>query len=148
MKNIKGYVIAELIKKLFVFDKRRRDTKLIVEQLGFTKRKMTIDEDSESVKSESPDKESLTLIGQQVFVRLAEFLFEQKLTLMTIIHNKIFDKVIDGKEYQLVKYRHFYQLLENHGFTITNKEQKAVENVITPFLDKTMEVSWVLTLLK
>lgn len=150
--KIKGEVITKSIKSFFSTQRLRRDTKLQIGKLGFSK-DYTIKSNTKSVISEENEEEegeskiNKVSIGQQVFIRLAEFLFYQKITLMPIIHSRIYDKVLDAKEYQLIKYRHFYQQLKDFGFSLSPVEKKSIEHVITPFLPGTMEVNSVLNLL-
>jgi hypothetical protein len=61
--------------------------------------------------------------GQKLFMKLADFLFENHKTLSDIIYPRVFYKVIDGKEYQLIKLEHLYECLENIGFCISDQDQ-------------------------
>ena len=51
---------------------------------------------SETNQSEKNNKRKETLF------RIADELFSKNQTLMDVVHQKIYDKVIDGKEYQVI----------------------------------------------
>lgn len=71
-------------------------------------------------------KENLALIDPKImnnfFLKLAEFLYNKDLTLYEVIHIKIFDKMYNGKEYELIYSNSFFRLFEERGLTITEEE--------------------------
>ena len=75
------------------------------------------------------------------FKDLANFLNEKNLTILNIINTKVYDKVLNAKEYQLIKYKHFYNLLAQHGFPVSGNQIQGFESIITPFLSGTMEIN-------
>lgn len=149
LSKIKGDIINDSIVYLFSSQQIKRDTKFNIGTLGISQTYTDKHDESESnhTISKEDNYENMVKIGQQVFVRLAEFLYSQKTTLMPLLHSKIYDKILDGKEYQLIKYRHFYQQLKTSGFSLSIPEKKAIEHVITPFLPKTMELKSLMNLL-
>ena len=71
-------------------------------------------------------KENIGMIDPQVinsfFLKLAEFLFNKDLTLYEVIYIKIFDKMFNGKEYELIYSNSFFRLFSERGLTITEEE--------------------------
>ena len=68
---------------------------------------------------------------REVFcMKLADFLFSTQKTIQMIIQPKIFDKVIDGKEYRLIKNRHFIRLLKRAGFGLSYNDEMWCRNLI------------------
>lgn len=119
--KIKGEVINDSIELLFSTKKLSRDTKLVVGKLGNSDENLL--EQTEIQDDDlSLSKEDKVKIGQELFVKLAEFLYNEKTTLVPVIHTKIYDKILDGREYQLIKYKHFYQQLKHMGFSISRRE--------------------------
>ena len=53
-------------------------------------------------------------------------------TISEIISSKIFDQVIDGKEYQLIRRGDLIKSFENEGILITNQEINCIKDVIQP----------------
>lgn len=80
-------------------------------------------------------------IAQEFFIRLAHFLFKKKLTLYQVIHSKIFDKMINGNEVELISVDHFWRLLQKVGFKVITSEKNAVNTMIkNPVLHEIIEV--------
>jgi hypothetical protein len=69
-------------------------------------------------------------LNRSFFVRLAEFMFNNDLTLYQIIHTKIYDKMFNGREYELINSKSFFKLLAERGFTIDDREKKAVSTLL------------------
>lgn len=65
-------------------------------------------------------------IAQEFFIRFSSFLFKKKLTLSKVIHHKIFDKVINGVEMELINVDHFWRLIHKAGFRTVASERNAV----------------------
>ena len=85
------------------------------------------------MKNTSEEKEETNdeaKIAQEFFLRLANFLFKRKQTLYQIIHSKIFDKMINGVEIELINVKHFWRLLHKAGFTTIKSEREAVTAVV------------------
>lgn len=80
----------------------------------------------DSVASNSKDmsKEEILEKGQKLFMRLADFLFDKHLTLNDVIYPKIYYKVIDGFEYQLISIGNLFCCLDNIRFSITDAEKQ------------------------
>jgi hypothetical protein len=72
------------------------------------------------------DGDNLSIVSQKFFVKLGNFLFKGKLTLHQIIRTKIFDKMINGVEMELINTRHFWRLLHKSGFTTIKNERESV----------------------
>ena len=52
--------------------------------------------------------------------------------MIEIVSNKIFDHVIDGTEYQLIKRGDFIQSLDNHSILLTRQDILLLRDVIKP----------------
>ena len=78
--------------------------------------------------------------GQKVFIQFADFLFEKQLSLLDLIHHKIFSKVIDGQEHQLIKIRHLYSILENSGFHTSYYDKLSFEKLVKPILRDVFDI--------
>ena len=80
----------------------------------------------EFTSTQKDAKENIGMIDPQVinsfFLKLAEFLFNKDLTLYEVIHTKIFDKMFNGKEYELIYSNSFFRLFSERGLTITEEE--------------------------
>lgn len=87
-----------------------------------------------------PSPDQIVEKGQRLFLKLADFLFDNDSTLYKIIHPVIFDKVIDGKEHQLVKLDHFYEILEDHGFTLASQDKFCIEHLVKPVFRDIVDV--------
>lgn len=69
-------------------------------------------------------------IAQDFFIRFANYLFKKKKTLYGIIHTKIFDKMLNGVEVELINVDHFWRLIEKSGFRTVKKERSVVTNLV------------------
>lgn len=141
MTKIDPLYVLHFIDKVFNIESKRRDTKLKVGQLGlpsqiFTSKKSHVEEVVEEL-----DREKKLEIGDKFFANLAKTLNERDTSILGLIHTKIYDKVLNAREYQLMKYKHFYRMLEMNGIQVTPLEKIAIEFMIPPFLDKTMELT-------
>jgi len=98
-------------------------------------------------KEEKPDKEFLDKVGNGFFQRLADFLNEKKTTILNLVTSKVYDKVLNAREYQLLKYKHLFQILVNNHFPVSEDERKVVRWIIPQFFDNTMELNALLSTL-
>ena len=78
--------------------------------------------------------------GQRLFLMLADFLYDNNSTLYKLIHTKIFSKVIDGVEYQLIKLERLYDVLEESGFQLSYQDKICVENFVKPIIRDNVDV--------
>jgi predicted nucleotidyltransferase len=65
-------------------------------------------------------------LNHQFFVKLAEFMFNNDKTLYQMIHSKIYDKMFNGKEYELINTVSFFKIIKQQGFEFTDDEKRAV----------------------
>ena len=79
------------------------------------------------IANTSMTKEEVLEKGQQLFIKLADYMFENKLSLCEIIFDKVFFKVIDGFEYMLIRLNDFYSCLQHNKFNITPNEKTVLE---------------------
>lgn len=83
------------------------------------------------------------------FMKLAEFMFNHDLTLYEIIHSKIYDKMFNGREYELINSRSFFRILSEKGLKISEDEKKAVNNLLkSHFLLDVIEVDKIAKILE
>lgn len=54
---------------------------------------------------------------------------KNKLTLYSIIHSKIFDKIINGVEVEMISIDHFWRLIEKIGFKTLKKESNSFSKI-------------------
>lgn len=95
------------------------------------------------------DKNSKQKIGDKFFQSLADYIKENNTSILDLIQDKVFDKVLNAREYQLIKYKHLYKILTGFGLTITGDTKQGIEYLIPPFLEQTLEIhSLVSTLAK
>ena len=78
---------------------------------------------------------------QKFCTKLADFLFTRKATIRAIMRSKIFDRVIDGAEYQLIKYRHFIRLIKRAGFSLSYNDEMAIKNIFNPVLKGCIDIA-------
>jgi hypothetical protein len=141
MTKIDSIYILHFIDKVFNVESKRRDTKLKVGQLGLPSQIYTSKKSHVEEVVEEMDREKKLEIGDKFFDKIAEILNERKTSILGFIHTKIYDKVLNAREYQLMKYKHFYQMLEMNGVQVTPQEKIAIEFIVPPFLDKAMELT-------
>lgn len=80
------------------------------------------------------DYKNISETAKSLFIRLADFIYENQTSLFKLIHQIIFSKMIDGIEYQLVKKEYLYQTLEHAGFELNQTDREAFEHLISPIL--------------
>ena len=85
-------------------------------------------------KEKMPSFEEIAERGQKLFIRLADFIYEKKTSLFQLIHELVYNKVIDGREHQLIKQEHFYQIMENSGFILSYIDRVCIESLLKPIL--------------
>ena len=107
--KIKGKVVKDSIELLFLTKKFKWDTKLVVGKLGFSEENLRNQSGFHNNEEGSLSKAKKVKIGQERFVKLAECCCSEKTTLIPLLHTKIYDKILEGKEYQLIEYKYFYQ---------------------------------------
>lgn len=151
MKKIKPSAINHMTSKIFVNEDHSKDnTILMVGKLGVSK-SFAEDEISPRHKEviDEIDHDTKVKIGEEFFQNLADFLNKNNQTILSIVNPKVYDKVLNAKEYQLLKYKHLFKLLTENGFTVTSHQRQSVYAILTPFLDESLELnSLLLTLTK
>lgn len=115
----------EVIKYLEAQLKRYQDEKSAEQDKVMEKQNQL--KNKEFYKEEITNEQQL---AQEFFIRLANFLFKKKLTLYQVIHHKIFDKMINGVEVELIHVEHFWRMLHKQGFKTITSERTAVNNLV------------------
>ena len=69
-------------------------------------------------------------MNKEFFVKLADFMFNNDLTLYQIIHKKIYDKMFNGREYELISSKVFFDILSDRGIKCSEREKKAIGNLL------------------
>lgn len=69
------------------------------------------------------------LIVREFFVRFANFLAKKNMTLYGVLHHKIYDKMFNGVEIELITAKHFWRLLHKVAFRTLKREREAVTNM-------------------
>lgn len=78
---------------------------------------------------------------EQFCVKLADFLFSTKTTIQIIMQPKIFDKVIDGTEFRLIKHRHFIRLIKRAGLSLSYNDEMCIKNLIQSVFNGCIDLS-------
>lgn len=147
LTKIKPSVIQQMTKTIFQAEVKKRDTVLKIGRLDVKSKKYSEPIVNEPIVQELEiDRDTIVKAGEDFFVKLAKFLNDSETTILSVVHTKVYDKVLNAKEYQLLKYKHLYQQLNVYGFEVSPLQQKAIELMITPFLDKTMELTILMSL--
>ena len=122
MTKITPEAIESLISKLTSRHKKFENLKAIPKRLNSLKNTIKF-ESHELLKqaSDSPPEVNAEKL-QKLLLRFSDFLFESNLTLNDIIYPKVWYKVIDGFEYQLINIDHFKECLENAHFPLSDSE--------------------------
>lgn len=75
-----------------------------------------------------PEKDN-QIIAREFFVRFASFLVKKNLTLYGVVHHKIYDKVFNGVELELIRAEYFWRFLHKVGFNTIAKERDVVTSL-------------------
>jgi hypothetical protein len=76
------------------------------------------------------EPQEIDKLKKEVLFKIADSLFSMNITLMDVLHNKIYDKVIDGKEYQLIKRTCLINQLNRIGVPLNLREQMMFKDLI------------------
>lgn len=87
-----------------------------------------------------PTQEEILQRGQDLFLKLSDCLYESNKTLNDILYPKIFYKVIDGFEYQLIKIDALIECLENVGFMLSDLDKTSIPYFCTMAFKDTVKV--------
>lgn len=79
---------------------------------------------------EEMTKEEQNELAGNFMLKFAEFLFATNNTVQTIMQPKIFDKVIDGAEHRLIKYKHFIRLIKRAGLGLTYNDEQCIKTMV------------------
>jgi len=94
------------------------------------------------------DNKDEQVVAEEFFKRFSSFLFKKKMTLYKVIHHKIFDKMINGVEMELITIDHFWRLLHKVGFKTVATERTAVNCLIkNKVLHEIFDVSSIMKIL-
>lgn len=113
--------------KNFVNSIKSKSNKHLVPKKKFDE----FEEDSASMSTDSAKGQPNFLsLNKQFFVRFADFMFNNDLTLYQIIHKKIYDKMFNGREYELISAKSFFRILDDRGFHTAPNEREAIGNLL------------------
>ena len=93
------------------------------------------------VPFEEMSKEQQIERRQQFLMSLADFLFATKKTIQLIMHQKIFDKVIDGVEYRFIKFRHFIRLIKRIGMSLSYNDEMCIKTLVPSLLKGWIDIT-------
>lgn len=96
--------------------------------------KNTLSSNSKNTSEVSP-KEQLANITQQSLLKIADAFYTKSLTLHDIIHEEILDRIIDGKEHQLVKRNKLMESFEKLGIKFSIPEYITLKELFTPVFE-------------
>lgn len=77
---------------------------------------------------------------QKLLFKIADLLFAKNQTLMDLLHMKIHDKVIDGKEYQLIKRNSLINCFSKIGVSFNHHDQMHFKDLIRPIMQDFVDV--------
>ena len=140
-KVINDYLLPILSPNLFketLKDQIKLESKHFEDKNGFAFHKIT--NEVEEVEENNKKKE--------LVFKIADTLFLNKSSLMDIIHKNINDKVIDGKEYQLIRRTHFVDRMINIGINLNLEEQIALSEILPLTLNDYWDINGIKILLE
>jgi hypothetical protein len=91
-------------------------------------------------KINSDDEEEVERIKKEILFKIADNLFSKNQTLMDIFHKNVFDKVIDGKEYQLIRRASLINTFKNLGIPFSIDEQMYFKDLVRPIIQDFVDV--------
>lgn len=56
------------------------------------------------------------------------------------MYNKVYDKIVDGAEYQLIKCRHFIRNLKKAGFSLSYNEEACIKDLFNHIVKETIDI--------
>ena len=123
--------------KTEIIDINQRDPFIRINIVPSDKANGNIEEQQSYQKPESllkPKKVNIDKSSEikDFIIRLCEQIYKSKKTISEIIDGKVFDQVIDGKEYQLIKRKDLIQSLENQRITLTTQDLNLIKDIIRP----------------
>ena len=74
------------------------------------------------------------------WLKLAEFLYTIGSTIQIVFLPKIFDKVVDGFEYRLIKYKHFIQIIKRKGLCLSYNDEQCIKDLIQEVFPNTINI--------
>lgn len=99
-------------------------------------------------KTDSSDPESKMNAQQKLLFKIADHLFSRNQTLMGLLQMKIHDKVIDGKEYQLIKRNSLINWFSKIGVSFNHHDQMNFKDLIRPIIQDFVDVKVVLKIME
>lgn len=105
----------------------------MIGQLGMSKVFQNEQNQTKESAVEELSKEDKQKYAEEFFTNLADFLLKANKTILDIVKPKVYDKVLNAREYQLLKYKHLYKQLEASGFQVPLNYRQGVEHHIIPF---------------
>lgn len=85
---------------------------------------------------------------QEILFRMGDIMFQQRRTLMAIVDPSIFDKVINGKEYQLIKRQHLLDLLKIEGIDISSEDRVILKELLWPIWKDAVDIKRLETIMR
>ena len=88
------------------------------------------DKHTQRKSSEKSDQNEKNEKQQGLMFKIADALFNKNKSLMDIIHSRIYDRVIDGKEYQLIRRSSFINWMNKVGVNFSLEDQIHLTNIL------------------
>ncbi|CAI2365025.1 unnamed protein product [Moneuplotes crassus] len=141
MVKINGNAIKILARKCFSKNSSHRKASIAPNE-SLRLSKIYSEGTPRSKKSEYAEleKDTKQKIGDKFFKELSDYIKKNDTSILDIVKPKIFDKVLNAKEYQLIKYKHLYKIFKQIGLEITGSIKQAIKHIATPFMENTVEV--------
>lgn len=134
---IESYLIPKLRGKVRIKLKHLKNAKHLFAKIETLRRDLSNDLSPESqIKAK-----------KNVLFKIADCLFSKNQSLMDILHKKIHDKVIDGKEYQLIKRKSLINSLSSFGIAMNYEDVQYFKDLIRPVIQDFVDVRVVLDIM-
>ena len=76
----------------------------------------------------------------EAIFQITDELFKRQTSLMEVINSKVYDKVIDGCEYQLIRKRDLTSCLKRIGLEFNEKDKSILNDILVPMLNDSTDV--------
>jgi len=112
------------------------------------KRRVTLKDIKSSLTKKLEDEDETEQIKKDILFKIADNLFSKNMSLMDVLHKSVIDKVIDGKEYQLITRTSLINNLMNVGVSLSLNDQVHFKDLIRPIMQDFVDVKLVLKILE
>ncbi|CAI2385535.1 unnamed protein product [Moneuplotes crassus] len=134
-------------KKITFKDLKRSDSELKKKFSSQNKEMVTLKR-SQDDTSYNISIADLTEITKASLIKLADAFFAKNLSLLDICHGDVFDKVIDGKEYQIIKRKELISSFQKLGIVFSIPEYLSIKEFFSPTIQDFVDLNKLHTFLE